>query len=226
MLTRNKYLQEQKGKAKRLLLGIFQILASRLSAPKIGPNFCYRKSVNNPKHWGFPGGSGVKNMPAGAGDPRETGSVSELGVGNGNALQCLCLEKSMDRRVWWVTVHRVTQGWTQQGLSKHESSWRVVSINLTAASHGRTCFYWLCYPWPSECFWKRGRGISLVSKPLHSLMLLVLWVFSYQIQTFQLIFKFFSKFCDLFQNFNYLIYCKCILKLLNSLMLGGNDKSC
>ena len=28
---------------------------------------------------GFPGGAVVKNLPANAGDPRDTGSVSELG---------------------------------------------------------------------------------------------------------------------------------------------------
>ena len=165
-LTRNKYLQEQKGKAKRLLLGIFQILASRLSAPKIGPNFCYQKSVNNPKHWGFPGGSVVKNMPANAGDPRETGAIPELGVGNGNPLQYSCLENSMDRRVWWVTVHRVTQGWTRQGLSKHESSWHMVSVNLTVASHGRKCFIGCANPGPLNVSGKEAEESPLLSQSL------------------------------------------------------------
>ena len=32
--------------------------------------------------------------------------------GNGNSLQCSCLENSMDRRVWWATVHGVTKSWT------------------------------------------------------------------------------------------------------------------
>ena len=49
---------------------------------------------------GFPGGSGVKNMPANAGD---TGSISGLGrfpgEGNGNPLQYSCLENSMDREI-------------------------------------------------------------------------------------------------------------------------------
>ena len=47
---------------------------------------------------GFPGGSLVKNPSANAGD---VGLIPEsgraLGEGNGNPLQCFCLEDSMDR---------------------------------------------------------------------------------------------------------------------------------
>ena len=39
-------------------------------------------------------------------------------AGNGNPFQCFCLEKPMDRRAWWATVHVVTKSWTQ--LSTHE----------------------------------------------------------------------------------------------------------
>ena len=50
---------------------------------------------------GFPGGTVVKNPPASAGDIRDTGSVPESeksrGEGNGNPLQCSCLENPMDR---------------------------------------------------------------------------------------------------------------------------------
>ena len=60
---------------------------------------------------GFPGGSVVKNPRTNAGDPRDMGSVPESGRfprdGNGNALHYSCLENSMDRRVWWATVHGV-----------------------------------------------------------------------------------------------------------------------
>ena len=55
----------------------------------------------------------VKNLPANAGDIRDTGSISgwgrSTGEGNGNPLQCSCLENSMDRGAWWATVHRVAE---------------------------------------------------------------------------------------------------------------------
>ena len=46
----------------------------------------------------------VKNLPASAGDARDTGSIPGLGrsagVGNGTLLQDSCLENSMDRGAW------------------------------------------------------------------------------------------------------------------------------
>ena len=34
------------------------------------------------------------------------------GERNGNPLQYSCLENTMDRGVWWATVHRVSKSWT------------------------------------------------------------------------------------------------------------------
>ena len=34
------------------------------------------------------------------------------GEGNGNPVQCSCLENSMDRGVWQATVHRVAENQT------------------------------------------------------------------------------------------------------------------
>ena len=57
---------------------------------------------------GLPDGEVVKNLPANAGDPRDTdlipGSGRSPGIGNGNPLQYSCLEHSMDRRVWRAIV--------------------------------------------------------------------------------------------------------------------------
>ena len=51
----------------------------------------------------------VKNLPANArdaGDERSLpGSGRSPGGGNGNPLLYSCLENSMDRGVWWATVH-------------------------------------------------------------------------------------------------------------------------
>ena len=40
-------------------------------------------------------------------------SLSRTGEGNGNPLQCSCLENPMDRGAWWATVHKITNSWTQ-----------------------------------------------------------------------------------------------------------------
>ena len=51
----------------------------------------------------------VKNLPAHAGDIRDTGLIPGLGrspgEGNGNILQYSGLENSKDRGDWWATVH-------------------------------------------------------------------------------------------------------------------------
>ena len=65
---------------------------------------------------GFPGGAVVKNLPADAGDVRDASSIPEwersAGVGNGTPLQYSCLENSMGRRVWEVTVYGAEKSWT------------------------------------------------------------------------------------------------------------------
>ena len=62
---------------------------------------------------GFPDGSGVKNLPANAGDVGLIpGSGRSSGGGHGDPLQYSCLENPMDRGTWWATVHRVEKGRT------------------------------------------------------------------------------------------------------------------
>ena len=39
-------------------------------------------------------------------------SLSCTGEGNGNPLQCSCLENPRDRGVWWAVVYGVAQSWT------------------------------------------------------------------------------------------------------------------
>ena len=55
----------------------------------------------------------VKNLAASAGDTKEVGLIPGLGrssrEGNGNPFQYSCLENPMDRGVWWVTIHGVTE---------------------------------------------------------------------------------------------------------------------
>ena len=40
-------------------------------------------------------------------------SLSCIGEGNGNPLQCSCLENPRDGEAWWVAVYGVTQSRTQ-----------------------------------------------------------------------------------------------------------------
>ena len=56
----------------------------------------------------------LKNLPAHAGDKGSV-SVSERspGEGNGNPLQCSCLESPMNRGAWCTTVHGAAKSQTQ-----------------------------------------------------------------------------------------------------------------
>ena len=53
----------------------------------------------------------VKNLPASAGDTRDTGltpgSGRSAGGRRGKPLQYSCLGNPMDRGAWWATVHGV-----------------------------------------------------------------------------------------------------------------------
>ena len=69
---------------------------------------------------GFQVASVAKNLPANAGDARDLGLIPgsgrSHGVENGNPVQYSCLENSMDRRAWQVTVHGVTTSQTQPSV--------------------------------------------------------------------------------------------------------------
>ena len=64
-----------------------------------------------------PCGSVVKNLPANAGYPQDMDSIP--GAGNGNLLQCSCLENPMDRGAWRATVYGVTKSRTQLSTHAH-----------------------------------------------------------------------------------------------------------
>ena len=40
-------------------------------------------------------------------------SLSCIGEGNGNPLQCSCLENPRDGGAWWAAIYRVAQSWTR-----------------------------------------------------------------------------------------------------------------
>ena len=81
----------------------------------------------------FPVALVVKNLPASAGDARDTGcSIPGSGrsprEGHSNPLQYSCLENPMNRGAWWASVHRDAKSQTQ--LSQTQFSTHV-SIKLS-----------------------------------------------------------------------------------------------
>ena len=75
----------------------------------------------------------VKNPPANAGDPGSIpGSGRSPGEGNDNPLQYSCLEKSMDKKTWWTTVHGVTKSQIQ--LTNTSTTLRFLQLLSTELS--------------------------------------------------------------------------------------------
>ena len=63
--------------------------------------------------WGFPDTSDNKEHTCDAGDlGLIPGLGRSLGEGNGCPLQYSCLENSVDRGAWWLTVHGVAKSQT------------------------------------------------------------------------------------------------------------------
>ena len=57
-------------------------------------------------------------------------SLSCIGEGNGNPLQCSCLENPRDGGTWWAAVYGVAQSWTRpKRLSSSSSSrWNKIEV--------------------------------------------------------------------------------------------------
>ena len=62
--------------------------------------------------------------------------VYKPGVGNGNLFQYSCLKNSMDRGVWWVTVHGVAElNMTEHPHTHMKSLDTVVPSGVCVLSH-------------------------------------------------------------------------------------------
>ena len=74
-------------------------------------------------------------------------SLSCIGEGNGNPLQCSCLENPRDGGAWWAAVYGVTQSQTllKQLSSSSREAWRVavhgVTNSRTQLSNWNECMY-------------------------------------------------------------------------------------
>ena len=92
--------------------------------------------------------------------PMNDSSISALGrspeEGNGNPLQCSCLENSMDRGPWWVTaqrLQRVGHDWawkiiklSMSKMVKRRRQWHPTPVLLPGKSHRRRSLVG-CSPW-------------------------------------------------------------------------------
>ena len=58
-------------------------------------------------------------------------SLSCIGEGNGNPLQCSCLENPRDGGASWVAIYGVAQSWTQLKQLSSSSSSRLLSMEFS-----------------------------------------------------------------------------------------------
>ena len=90
---------------------------------------------------GFPSSTVVKNLLSKAGDTGNAGSIPgwgrSPGGGNGNPLQCSCLEHPTDRGAWQATVHRVakSQTWQSHARMPPSQTWSQRTGHLTYTVH-------------------------------------------------------------------------------------------
>ena len=68
-------------------------------------------------------------------------SLSCIREGNGNPLQCSCLESPRDGGAWWAAVYGVAQSWTR--LKRLSSSSNIPLYTYTN-SHTHTYIYVMC----------------------------------------------------------------------------------
>ena len=82
---------------------------------------------------------------------------SRIGEGNGNPLQCSCLENPRDGGAWWATVYRVAQSRTRlkrlssssSSVCKQRRQWHPTPVLLPGKSYGQGSLVG-CSPWGRE----------------------------------------------------------------------------
>ena len=87
-------------------------------------------------------------------------SLSSIGEGNGNPLQCSCLENPRDGGGWWAAIYGVTQSRTRlKRLSSSSSS--------TAGGRSSQATQEFSYTMLEELTWRPGRGDTFFISFLH-----------------------------------------------------------
>ena len=83
-------------------------------------------------------------------------SLSCIGEGNGNPLQCSCLENPRDGGAWWAAIYGVTQ--SGKRLKRHSSS---SSSQISGESNGNPLQYsCLKNPMDGGAWWAAVHGVA------------------------------------------------------------------
>ena len=90
-------------------------------------------------------------------------SLSYIGEGNGNPLQCSCLENPRDGGAWWAAVYGVAQSWTRlKRLSSSSSRDDSSSLHvLNDYTHTNTYTHTLYTTKQKQTHWIFGGGKRL-----------------------------------------------------------------
>ena len=86
-------------------------------------------------------------------------SLSCTGEGNGNPLQCSCLENPRDGGAWWAAIYGVAQSWTWLkwfNSSSNSSSSSMQLCQYFVLSYAWIVFHWVFIPhfaYPCICCW-------------------------------------------------------------------------
>ena len=64
-------------------------------------------------------------------------SLSCIGEGNGNPLQCSCLENPRDSGTWWAAIYGIAQSQTQLKRLSSSSGRKIVMMTLYASQQER-----------------------------------------------------------------------------------------
>ena len=92
-------------------------------------------------------------------------SLSCIGEGNGNPLQCSCLENPSDRGAWWAAICGVAQSWTR--LKRLSSS----SSTTTKQHAGHKFIFWGFSPASqSSISSSSGNFIIHIDYPFHTVV--------------------------------------------------------
>ena len=77
-------------------------------------------------------------------------SISCIGEGNGNPLQCSCLENPRDKGAWWAAIYGVTESQTRLKRLSSSATWearniykekRIIKTVFTSLVDVRICLY-------------------------------------------------------------------------------------